>query len=330
MQETEFLVTIGPGDDVLASAALAYRVDGGDLVDTPLSPVGEDEFLATLPAIGCAATIEFHLIAMTQGGQQATFPVYGDLSPLTAVSTTGLAVVYEDDLEEDLGWVVGADDDDATEGIWVLDDPIGTSSQPENDHTTDGTDCFFTGQGEKGGGQTAADVDGGKTTLMTPRLDLSGAGEATLSLWYWYSNLSGAGAQEDVFLIDASSDDGKTWVPAAQVGPTETVKAWRQLHIELHEIIELTSSVRVRFVASDEGEDTVIEAAVDDLRIDALLCEPSCPADFNDDGELNILDFVAFQLAFVAMDPAADCNLDGSLDVLDFVCFQGLFTAGCR
>ena len=57
----------------------------------------------------------------------------------------------------------------------------------------------------------------------------------------------------------------------------------------------------------------------------ALICE----ADVNGDGELSILDFVAFQGLFQAGDAAADCNADGELNVLDFVCFQSLFQAGC-
>jgi hypothetical protein len=56
---------------------------------------------------------------------------------------------------------------------------------------------------------------------------------------------------------------------------------------------------------------------------------PRCPADFNGDGVLNILDFVALQLAWQAGNGAADVNADGVLDVLDFVAFQGLFAKGC-
>jgi len=54
-----------------------------------------------------------------------------------------------------------------------------------------------------------------------------------------------------------------------------------------------------------------------------------CEADFNGDGSLDILDFVAFQGAFVDGDPSADCDGNGALNVLDFVCFQGVFAAGC-
>jgi hypothetical protein len=55
----------------------------------------------------------------------------------------------------------------------------------------------------------------------------------------------------------------------------------------------------------------------------------ACLADVNGDGELNILDFVAFQGEFVAGNDTADCDDDGMLNILDFVCFQQLFQAGC-
>jgi hypothetical protein len=59
-------------------------------------------------------------------------------------------------------------------------------------------------------------------------------------------------------------------------------------------------------------------------------CVESCAADFNGDGDLSVLDFVAFQQAWQASEPAADCNGDGGWNVLDFVCFQQLFQAGCE
>jgi len=54
-----------------------------------------------------------------------------------------------------------------------------------------------------------------------------------------------------------------------------------------------------------------------------------CEADFNGDGAVNILDFVAFQTAFVGQDPSADCDGNGVFNILDFVCFQAVFAEGC-
>jgi hypothetical protein len=54
-----------------------------------------------------------------------------------------------------------------------------------------------------------------------------------------------------------------------------------------------------------------------------------CAADFNCDEVLNIVDFIAFQDAFLATDPLADCNSDGTWNILDFLCFQFVFKTGC-
>lgn len=54
-----------------------------------------------------------------------------------------------------------------------------------------------------------------------------------------------------------------------------------------------------------------------------------CPADFNADGSVDVLDFVSFQSAFVSGDPAADCDGNGELDIVDFICFQAVFQVGC-
>lgn len=55
----------------------------------------------------------------------------------------------------------------------------------------------------------------------------------------------------------------------------------------------------------------------------------TCYADINGDGSLDILDFIAFQNAFQAQDPAADCNGCGCYDILQFICFQQKFVDGC-
>lgn len=62
--------------------------------------------------------------------------------------------------------------------------------------------------------------------------------------------------------------------------------------------------------------------------VSVFFCQP-CPADFNDDGALNVLDFVAFQIGWLDGDPFADCDANGVHNVLDFVCFQFLFSLGC-
>ena len=63
---------------------------------------------------------------------------------------------------------------------------------------------------------------------------------------------------------------------------------------------------------------------------DLSLLSADCYADFNDDGTVNTLDFLAYLNAFSNGDPAADCNDDGTVNTLDFLCFLNAFNAGCE
>ncbi|MBC7771163.1 MAG: hypothetical protein H7210_01580, partial [Pyrinomonadaceae bacterium] len=55
----------------------------------------------------------------------------------------------------------------------------------------------------------------------------------------------------------------------------------------------------------------------------------ACPADFNDDGEVNSQDFFDFLAAFFMSDPAADFNTDSVINSQDFFDFVAAFFAGC-
>ena len=54
-----------------------------------------------------------------------------------------------------------------------------------------------------------------------------------------------------------------------------------------------------------------------------------CIADFNDDGIVNTLDFLAFLNAYNAGDMRADVNGDGILNTLDFLVFLNAYNEGC-
>lgn len=63
---------------------------------------------------------------------------------------------------------------------------------------------------------------------------------------------------------------------------------------------------------------------------DLSLLPANCYADFNGDGTVNTLDFLAYLNAFNGGDLAADCNGDETLNTLDFLCFLNAFNAGCE
>ena len=57
--------------------------------------------------------------------------------------------------------------------------------------------------------------------------------------------------------------------------------------------------------------------------------QPECRADCDDNGRLDIFDFLCFQNLFSSGDLAADFDGDGELTIFDFLAFQNEFGAGC-
>ena len=193
----------------------------------------------------------------------------------TAASTFKIKVgsAFWDDLEAAGAWTIGAPDDDATTGIWVQVDPNGTTygsppqqCQAEDDHTPDpGHVCFVTGQGSVGGTAGEQDIDGGKTTLTSPVFDLTHVREPVVKYWRWYTNNLGNNPSEDTWLVQISSDGGTSWVDLERT--TASANSWNQFTYSVASFVTPTAQVVVRFVASDYGANSLVEAAVDDFDI---------------------------------------------------------------
>ena len=85
------------------------------------------------------------------------------------------------------------------------------------------------------------------------------------------------------------------------------------------------------WVVTGEGDLGIelVDLAANELHGPGDYVSVGCAADFNGDGDADILDFVAFKAAFQAGDQNADCDESATLDILDFVCFQSLFNEGC-
>ena len=235
-----------------AGACAAIPVDGEALMAS-----FEVEILAGCPE---PSSIVFELLVEGESGYSALvdfeLPVGG----------------WFDDFEIDRGWTVGAPGDDAATGIWTRVDPIGTEYngyqiQPEDDHTpAPGTMCFVTGQGSVGGAVGENDVDGGTTTLLSPVFNLADATSATLSYWRWYTEDKGTNAGDDYWDVDVTAD-GVNWVSLEHTNVSD--ESWVPMSFELGEFVALSSTVQLRFIASDEGANSLMEAAVDDVLLNA-------------------------------------------------------------
>jgi hypothetical protein len=179
---------------------------------------------------------------------------------------------WVDQVETDRGWIFGAVDDDASTGHWIRAEPIGTTysgqqCQPETDHTPNpGEICFVTGNGSVGGAAGENDVDGGKTTLLTPVFDLSDAVSADITYWRWYTNDLGNNPGEDYWRVDVTAD-GQNWTSLENT--LQSANSWNEFSFSLLDYVPLTEQVQIRFIATDDSPGSLVEAGVDDFMLSA-------------------------------------------------------------
>ena len=302
---TELVVEIEPGLGQtldLATAVMRVSWAGGDAT-VPLAQITATTFRAVFPATPCAETVTYRFEVANVKGDSITS------APRTALSAFGVEVAFNDAFETNLGWQAGVAGDTATSGQWVRVDPVGTTAQPEDDHTVNGTQCFVTGQGVVGGGAGAADVDGGITTLLSPVLNLAGKPEAIVEYWYWYSNNLGAAANADSMPVSVSNDNGATWALVESIATNNAAWAFRSFRVA--DFVTPTAQVRVRFVARDLDQGSLVEAGVDDFRVVDIDCTAPVVGDLNGDGVVNAGDLSLLLGAWGSANASADIDGDG-------------------
>ncbi|MBU0638438.1 MAG: hypothetical protein KKB50_06195 [Planctomycetes bacterium] len=331
-------ISITPGFDTVDvnNVTLYVRtVSGGEFDAVPVTHVGGDQFTVNFPPRGCGDDTEFYVVAGTTSGG-LTYSPTGAPDDVYSTPVGTALVLFSDDMEADFGWDIDvAGDDDATTGMWNRMDPQGTAAQPEDDHSPSGTMCWVT-DGNAGGSLGSYDVDNGKTSLFSPVFDFTQYPDATVSYWRWYSNDQGGTANEDVFEV-LITNYGSAWVPLETVGPAgdETGGGWYFREFRVSDFLTPTQFVRFQFVASDEGSGSIVEAALDDFRVQAYVCE-GLAGDVNCDGAINGFDIDAFVLVLGATPPGfqeyydvyplcdhmrADCNGDGEVNGFDIDSF---------
>jgi len=258
------------GSVVIDECKVYYRVNGGSWTALPITPTANpDEYLATIPGQPQPSMIDYYIYGEDDMGNSRTHP---EGAP-AAHHSFYVAFLYEP-FETGLdNFTVGAPDDDATTGIWERVDPIGTNYggplQPEDDFTADpGTDCYITGQ-HTGGGVGDNDVDDGKTTLFSDIYDLTGATEAWAVYRRWFSNDLGSSPGEDYWVVQISNDGGGSWQSVENTN--DDAEQWLEITVDITAFFPNPAQVQFKFVASDEGSGSLVEAGVDEFMILASL-----------------------------------------------------------
>ncbi len=267
----------------VSEVILNWRMAGSSWNAVTMSPV-RGAYTGDIPGHSANTEIEYYFSATDALGYTSQLPAN---SPDESFSLLVTEIIYLTEAEDpgDPDWQMGAPGDQATAGLWVRADPVGTdynglNVQPEDDHTADpAVACFVTGNANAGDGAGTADVDGGCTTLQTPVFDLSAVDRAVVKYWCWYGE--GGLSVDDDFVVEISNNNGASWIEFDRI--VDNANSWQQVSVELNTLedgtFELTDQILLRFLACDLNTGGLIEAAIDDFSIESFTQSGLTPVD---------------------------------------------------
>lgn len=328
----EFLVDVTGFQGTPVADSGVLHVDRGNGFETfPMNALSDTQYEAVFPSTECGETVRFFVSATSTDGVETCLP--GDAPTTTFVATSADEITnpFADNFQTNMGWTTGGD---ASDGGWERGTPAGDGDR--GDPTVDGDDsgaCFLT-DNEAGN----SDVDNGTVVLTSPIMDAVGNGEgvsAFLSYYRWYSNDVGNAPASDIMEVEISNDNGQTWTNLETIGPSgnEVSGGWFKRNFDIADFVEPTDEMRVRFLVSDLGDGSVVEAGVDGVEITVVECEPEPMFDLGDvnmDGTVNLLDIGPFVdlLSSGGFKFEADMNGDGVVNLLDVQLFIDALSAG--
>jgi extracellular elastinolytic metalloproteinase len=178
----------------------------------------------------------------------------------------GATTIFFDNFETSLGWVTNPNGTDtATTGAWERGDPEATNSggAMQLGTTVSGVNDLVTGR-LAGASVGANDVDGGTTSIQSPAITLSGGTTFTLTFSYYLAHLNNS-STADFFRVSIVDGASVTAVFQELGAATQDNAAFTTATVNLSQFAGRT--IRILIQAADAGGGSLVEAAVDDVRI---------------------------------------------------------------
>ncbi|GIG91160.1 M28 family metallopeptidase [Plantactinospora endophytica] len=175
------------------------------------------------------------------------------------------STVYSDTFETATGWTVNpAGTDTATAGQWSRADPAATSSGVATQLGTTVSGSFDLVTGPLAGSAAGDhDVDGGVTSVQSPPISLPGSGTLTLSFSWYLAHLNNA-SSADYLRVRVVGGSTVTVLNVAGAASNRAA-AWQSASANISALAG--QSIRIVVDAADASGASLVEAAVDDVRI---------------------------------------------------------------
>ena len=174
-------------------------------------------------------------------------------------------VVFSDNFETNLGWTRNpAGTDTATTGLWERGDPQSTSSNgPKQLGTTvSGLNDLVTGR-LAGTSSGVHDLDGGTSSIGSPAITLPPTGTLTLSFSYYLAHGSNSSTADYLRVTIVGDTTATVFEERGDANDDDAV--WAAATVNLSPFAGQT--IRIRIEAADASGASLVEAAIDDVRI---------------------------------------------------------------
>ncbi|WP_128894380.1 S8 family serine peptidase [Longirhabdus pacifica] len=179
-------------------------------------------------------------------------------------------IVFEDDFESENGWGMDADGTDtATTGMFERAIPSANDyfGPKQLGVTTSGSYDLVTGA-TRGSSAGVNDIDSGVTSAKSPAITLPSDGSLSVSFNYYFGHYSNSGS-DDFFRFSLVQSDGTKVKLFEELGAgSDQDAAWSTQTIDLSSYKGET--IYLLFEAADNGTPSLVEAGVDDVKIEKV------------------------------------------------------------
>ncbi|MDJ0839736.1 MAG: hypothetical protein QNK37_24685 [Acidobacteriota bacterium] len=294
---------------------------GGGFSDLSMQETEPGLYRADFPTLPCGADIRFGFSALTEAGDRVYSLTFTRDGYYHLPAAAGLTTVFSDNFETDRQWTV-SNSANLTSGAWQRGAPLGGGSRgiPAFDGDYSGQ-CFLTDNTDP-----YRDVDEGVTSLISPVIDASYS-KAGLSYARWFA-VQSADEGIDAMTVWISDDAGETWnllehVPASR---KRSAGGWVRKSFKIADYVTPGPFLRLRFDVTDLGNSSIVEAALDDVRITETVtgyfCYSTCRADLDVSNEVDENDLRAMAAWWGlnhGQDKRADMTGDDRIDIHDLL-----------
>ncbi|HWM91567.1 MAG TPA: S8 family serine peptidase [Thermoanaerobaculia bacterium] len=221
-----------------------------------------EQVLLNVPAAG-TYTVEVRAFNVPSGPQPFALVVTGDVA--AGGGGNPPVTVFSDTFETNLGWTVNPlGTDTATLGLWERGDPAATNSSGAKQlgTTVSGVNDLVTGR-LAGAAAGDHDVDGGLTTIQSPAIALPSTGTLTLSFSFYMAHGTNSSTADSFRVRVVGSTTSLVFEELGAANDDDAV--WESRSINISSFAGQT--VRIRIEAADASTASLVEAAVDDVRI---------------------------------------------------------------